>query len=428
MLVCGHNPLSASCRLARPRCMPAALVDWASCWCAFAGVKVAAPGSMLCGGGACPAGWRCFDGFNCCPEDVQICGGTCCNNNRVCLQNQCVAAGSTPCGTAVCSPGQQCSNNVCCDASRVVCGSRCCDQGQQCLLGQCAAAGATACGANICSASQQCVQGICCGLGETNCGGRCCGLTNTCLLGRYCVPQGGHVAFVVAVMACFTLHAARCSASTTHMLNRTEQSFQENKQDGAKSCLPLYTCAHTHTCTKTNCGGRCCGLTNTCLLGRYCVPQGAQQGTACRCQQLLCVSVVQEDKRIVIVEMGRQQARANRLHSLVSSIAAMLLLMQAAACAKAGCACSLSSVLVAQHAATRDSKPAVARAATMHACRTAVYSLAARFVVPMCAMQTVSASTTRWGARKGSNIAHTNHTPHSRRHSRHACSCCCLLG
>jgi hypothetical protein len=199
----------------------------------------------------------CFDGFNCCPEDVQICGGTCCNNNRVCLQNQCVAAGSTPCGTAVCSLGQQCSNNVCCDPSRVVCGSRCCDQGQQCLLGQCAAAGATACGANmaemICSASQQ---GICCGLGETNCCGRCCGMSNTCLLGRYCVPQGGHVAFVVAVMACFTLHAARCSASTTHMLNRTEQSFQENKQDGAKSCLPLYTCAHTHThthtCTKTN--------------------------------------------------------------------------------------------------------------------------------------------------------------------------------
>ncbi|WIA15813.1 hypothetical protein OEZ85_012568 [Tetradesmus obliquus] len=157
------------------------------------GVKIAAPGSTLCGGGACAPGWRCFDGFNCCPEEVQVCGGVCCNNNRVCLQNQCMAAGSSPCGAAVCSPGQQCSSNVCCSPSRVVCGGRCCEQGQQCLLGQCAAAGATACGSNICSASQHCEQGICCGLGETNCGGRCCGMTNTCLLGRYCVPQGEDV-------------------------------------------------------------------------------------------------------------------------------------------------------------------------------------------------------------------------------------------
>lgn len=252
------------------------------------GVVVAAPGSTLCGGGACPPGWRCFDGFNCCPEEVQVCGGVCCNNNRVCLQNQCVAAGSTPCGAAVCSPGQQCSNNVCCDPSRVVCGGRCCEQGQQCLLGQCAAAGATACGANICSASQQCVQGICCGLGETNCGGRCCGMSNTCLLGRYCVPQGSSVC-----QGRVCVFPQQCAGGTT-CCNPGQQACGgtccnyacvQNRclQFGSTVCGPNVcsadrVCFNNQVCclpTETFCNGGCCPSRSTCL-NSMCVPPGSQ--------------------------------------------------------------------------------------------------------------------------------------------------------
>lgn len=84
-----------------------------------AGVTFAEAGSTLCGRGACPPGSRCFDGWNCCPDGVDVCGGVCCDKGRVCLQNQCTAAGSIPCGSAVCTPGQLCTNNVCCPQDQV---------------------------------------------------------------------------------------------------------------------------------------------------------------------------------------------------------------------------------------------------------------------------------------------------------------------
>lgn len=107
-------------------------------------------------------------GWNCCATQVEICGGVCCDNNRVCLLSQCVAQGSIPCGSDVCQGGQTCNSGVCCSADRVVCGSACCEQGQQCINGQCAATGSTACGGSVCDPTQTCATGICCPAGQVS--------------------------------------------------------------------------------------------------------------------------------------------------------------------------------------------------------------------------------------------------------------------
>lgn len=179
---------------ARPHPSPAC--DGLMCLCcccllpvavpAVPGVTFAQAGSTLCGTGVCPAGQRCFDGWNCCGEDTPICGGACCASPSTCISNRCVAPGSVPCGTNVCVPGEVCGqNNVCCPTDRVVCGSTCCQTGLTCVSGVCAAAGSTPCGTGtVCVLGQTCVDnvaGVCCNAGETACGGRCCPAGNTCL-------------------------------------------------------------------------------------------------------------------------------------------------------------------------------------------------------------------------------------------------------
>lgn len=161
---------------------PTAVAAVAAPATAVPGVTFAQAGSTLCGTGVCPAGQRCFDGWNCCPEATPICGGKCCQSPNTCLNNRCVEPGSIPCGTTVCPPGQTCGlNNVCCTADRKVCGQACCELGQDCVLGTCAAAGSLPCGNTICASPQTCVDGVCCNTGETACGGRCCPSGNTCL-------------------------------------------------------------------------------------------------------------------------------------------------------------------------------------------------------------------------------------------------------
>eukprot|EP00775_Hariotina_reticulata_P004948 gene4948-5189_t len=45
-------------------------------------VTLAPAGAILCGGGVCAPGQRCYDGWNCCSENIQICGGICCDGGR----------------------------------------------------------------------------------------------------------------------------------------------------------------------------------------------------------------------------------------------------------------------------------------------------------------------------------------------------------
>lgn len=49
----------------------------------------------LCGDALkpCPAGYRCFDGFNCCPDRTPVCGGKCCGDPWTCVGNTCVPPG-----------------------------------------------------------------------------------------------------------------------------------------------------------------------------------------------------------------------------------------------------------------------------------------------------------------------------------------------
>ncbi|WIA35992.1 hypothetical protein OEZ86_007355 [Tetradesmus obliquus] len=187
------------------------------------GVVVAAPGSTLCGGGACPPGWRCFDGFNCCPEEVQVCGGVCCNNNRVCLQNH-----------------QQCVQGICCGLGETNCGGRCCGMTNTCLLGRyCVPQGSSVCQGRVCVFPQQCAGGTtCCNPGQQACGGTCCNYA--CVQNR-CLQFGSTVCGPNV-----------CSADRVCFNNQV-------------CCLP----------TETFCNGGCCPSGSTCR-NSMCVPPGSQ--------------------------------------------------------------------------------------------------------------------------------------------------------
>jgi hypothetical protein len=55
-----------------------------------------------------------------------------------CLNGQCLAAGSSTCGTTVCGPGLTCGDPVrslCCPAGHTACGGSCCGQGMLCNWG-----------------------------------------------------------------------------------------------------------------------------------------------------------------------------------------------------------------------------------------------------------------------------------------------------
>lgn len=256
------------------------------------GVSFAEAGSTMCGGGACAPGSRCFDGWNCCPETVQVCGGVCCDNNRVCLMSQCVAQGSIPCGTAVCQNGQTCNNGVCCSSDRVVCGSTCCEQGQQCIAGQCAAAGSTACGAAVCDPTQTCASGVCCPAGQVNCAGKCCGGTNTCLQGQFCVPFGSTVCGSTVCQSpqqcaggavCCDPGASFCAGTCCPSGNTCSGNvcLQPGQSTcGSNVCSQGQTCQGGTVCcdsTATFCNNGCCASGNTCI-NNICAPIGT---TAC---------------------------------------------------------------------------------------------------------------------------------------------------
>ncbi|KAF6260170.1 hypothetical protein COO60DRAFT_1508952 [Scenedesmus sp. NREL 46B-D3] len=257
-----------------------------------AGVEFAQAGSTLCGGGACAPGQRCFDGWNCCATQVEICGGVCCDNNRVCLLSQCVAQGSIPCGSAVCQGGQTCNSGVCCSADRVVCGSACCEQGQQCINGQCAATGSTACGGSVCDPTQTCATGICCPAGQVNCGGKCCGGGNTCLQGQFCVPLGSTVCGATVCQSpqqcaggavCCDPGASFCAGTCCPSGNTCSQNqcLQPGQSIcGGSVCSQGQTCQGGVVCcdaSATFCNNGCCASGNVCI-NNVCAPLGS---TAC---------------------------------------------------------------------------------------------------------------------------------------------------
>jgi hypothetical protein len=225
-------------------------------------------------------------GWNCCPENVQVCGGVCCDNNRVCLMSQCVAQGSIPCGSAVCQNGQTCNNGVCCSADRVVCGSTCCDSGQQCINGQCAATGSTACGASVCDPTQTCSSGICCPAGQvssqhvggieaTLLRGTSCATDNNAQGGHHGLPAGLHVFPRFAHSMLVALHAVVWCLCQLPAL--TTQCAADAQQLSAHKPLLPPAC-------QVNCAGKCCGGGNTCLQGQFCVPLGSTVCGSTVCQ------------------------------------------------------------------------------------------------------------------------------------------------
>lgn len=77
---------------------------------------------------SCPPGYRCFDGFNCCPEATPVCGGKCCGGDWSCVGDVCVPPGAKACGKAVCDSlsGWEClETDLCCRQSDSVCNHRC---------------------------------------------------------------------------------------------------------------------------------------------------------------------------------------------------------------------------------------------------------------------------------------------------------------
>lgn len=86
----------------------------------------------------CPAGYRCFDGFNCCPEGAPVCGGKCCGAPWTCVGNVCVPPGGSPCGRIICMQDWKClENDLCCRATDTICNHKCCPLGNQCRSGLC---------------------------------------------------------------------------------------------------------------------------------------------------------------------------------------------------------------------------------------------------------------------------------------------------
>lgn len=254
------------------------------------GVSFAEAGSTLCGTGVCPAGQRCFDGWNCCPLETPVCGAQCCQAPSVCVSNKCVAPGSIPCGTTVCTGGLSCIQDVCCSADRVVCGGKCCDTGQSCILGVCAAAGSRQCGQGICDATQSCVDGVCCAMGETACGGRCCPAGNTCLQGQFCAPTGstmcGNGQICNAPLQCAGgmlccdagasfCGGACCPATSQCQAGRCLAAGQT--LCGTTVCGIGQTCQGGMVCCDTSatfCNNACCANGNTCV-NNQCVPTGS---------------------------------------------------------------------------------------------------------------------------------------------------------
>lgn len=136
--------------------MPPHAVCWPSfedlCCCYF--LLHTAPRAMLANNQACgdtqqPCrdGYRCFDGFNCCPDNTPVCGGKCCGGDWSCVSGVCVAPGTTPCGRWVCEKGWEClEDNLCCRPSDTVCNHKCCSRGNVCRDGMCVAPDAEPCG------------------------------------------------------------------------------------------------------------------------------------------------------------------------------------------------------------------------------------------------------------------------------------------
>ena len=109
----------------------------------------------------CDKGTRCFNGFQCCPNDIPVCGGYCCGSPWACKGNICVPPGGTPCPgqNYICEEGRVCMQDyLCCRPTDSVCNNACCPKGKSCHHNQCVNEDEEPCGGRMCtSPSEVCV-------------------------------------------------------------------------------------------------------------------------------------------------------------------------------------------------------------------------------------------------------------------------------
>ena len=105
-----------------------------------------------------------------CPEDLEPCGGGCCDITEEC-----------------------CAGVVCCDATEECCAGVCCEPGLVCVGGQCVCpSGTIACGSSCCNpAIEICVDGQCRNPFCESCSGQCCqDVENGVLVSQACCNPG----------------------------------------------------------------------------------------------------------------------------------------------------------------------------------------------------------------------------------------------
>lgn len=112
-------------------------------------------------------------------------------------ETACRDGGGSPCGTACCSPSEDCVSGACapaCDRPRCGPSRACCVSGEVCHLSESCCPEARACPGGCCGPEEVCAEGLCrrdCADGRLGCGvdGTCCGPSEVCYQGA-CVTPG----------------------------------------------------------------------------------------------------------------------------------------------------------------------------------------------------------------------------------------------